>query len=84
MTNGNKEDDNGTTTPRGQWRLVGALALAVAIWGGLLALGAYLEPGADQPQRDPRKFWLVLGCVAGFLALWGGALWVRSRTKRRG
>jgi hypothetical protein len=58
------------------------LAMAVAVWGLLLALGAYLEPGADQPRHDSRKFWVVLGCVGGFLGLWALALWLRAR--RRG
>ena len=59
------------------WPLLALVAAAVAVWGLLLAVGAYLQPGADVPERDPRRFWIVLGCVAGFLAVWGLALWLR-------
>lgn len=59
--------------------MLALVAAAVAVWGLLLAIGAYFQPGADAPVRDPRRFWIVLGCVAGFLAIWGLALWARSR-----
>ena len=50
--------------------------------GQLLALGAYLEWGADRPRHDLRKPLIILGCMAAFLAFWGVALWRRSRRNR--
>jgi hypothetical protein len=65
--------------PPRKWLPIVLIAAGVTVWGVLLALGAYLERGVDQPQHDPRKFWIVLGFVGGFLALWGFALWSRAR-----
>jgi hypothetical protein len=66
---------------RKKWLPFAILAAALTVWAGLFALGAYLEPGADQPRHDPRKPLIILGCMAAFLAFWGIALWRRSRRK---
>jgi hypothetical protein len=59
-----------------------AILLALAGWGLLLAVGAYLGMWDTTPQetgtRDPRRFWIVLGAVAAFLAFWGTALAFRA------
>lgn len=73
---------------RSSKRLLIAIVLALAAWGVLLAVGAYLGLWSQGPQRsglrDLRRFWVVLGAVGGFLALWGGALAVRTmRTRSR-
>lgn len=67
--------------PSKSWILLAVLAAALVVWAGLLALGTYLDWGADQPRHDLRKVWIVLGTMAGFLALWGGALVLRSRRR---
>jgi len=64
------------------WLPFAVLAAALIVWAAILALGTYLDWGADQPRHDPRKAWIVLGTMAGFLAFWGLALWFRAR--RRG
>ena len=64
---------------RKAWLFLAVLAAALAVWAAALALGTYLEWGADQPQHDPRKAWIVLGTMAGLLAFWGLALWFRTR-----
>ena len=63
------------------WLPLAIIAGALVVWAGLLALGAYLDWGADQPRHDARKAWVVLGSMAGFLAVWGLALWLRSRRR---
>jgi membrane protein DedA with SNARE-associated domain len=65
------------------WLPVALIAVAVAVWGFLLALGAYLESGADEPHHDPRRFWIVLICVTVFLAGWGLAWWRRFKRPKR-
>jgi hypothetical protein len=67
------------STDRRNWLPFAVIAAALVVWAGLFALGAYLQPGVDQPRHDLRKALIVLGCMAGFLAIWGGALWRRSR-----
>jgi hypothetical protein len=62
-----------------KWLPLAILAAALVIWTGLLALGAYLEWGADLPRRDIRKPLVMLASLTAFLAVWGIALWLRSR-----
>jgi hypothetical protein len=64
---------------RYQWLPLVILLLALVIWAGLFALGAYLELGADQPRHDLRKPLIILGAMTAFLAVWGLALWCRHR-----
>ena len=56
--------------------MIGAALLA---WAGLFALGAYLEWGADQPQRDVRKPIIIMATMTAFLFFWGMALWFKGR-----
>jgi membrane protein DedA with SNARE-associated domain len=69
------------TPPRRIWLPLGMLAVALVVWAGLFAAGAYLEPSADLPHHDARKPLIILATMATFLALWGVALWLRNRRK---
>ena len=64
---------------RKKWLPLAILAVALVVWAGVFALGAYLEPSADKPVHDLRKPLIVMGTMAAFLAFWGIALWRRSR-----
>ena len=66
-----------------KWVPLAILAAALVVWTILLALGAFLELGADQPRHDFRKPMFVLGSMAVFLSIWGLALWVRTRGGRK-
>ena len=66
---------------RKKWLPIGILAVALLLWAGMFALGAYLEVGADRPRHDIRKPLIVMGSMGTFLAFWGMALWLRSRRK---
>ena len=68
---------------RKKWLPLAILAGALIVWAGLFALGAYLQPGDDNPQRDLRKPLIILGAMAAFLAVWGSALWIRARRPRK-
>jgi hypothetical protein len=68
---------------RKKWLPLAILAAALVIWAGLFAVGAYLQPGDDNPQRDLRKPLIILGTMAAFLGVWGVALLVRSRQRRK-
>jgi membrane protein DedA with SNARE-associated domain len=61
------------------WLPLAILGCALVIWAGMLALGAYLQPGADQPKHDWRRAMIVAGSMAAFLGVWGLALWMRFR-----
>jgi type VI protein secretion system component VasK len=65
------------------WLPVLLIAGALATWGILLALGAYLAPGDAAAGHDFRKLWVVAGMVGGFLLLWSGVLWAGARRVRR-
>ncbi len=65
--------------PRKTWFPLAVLAVALVVWAGIFAAGAYFEVGADTPRHDIRKPLIILGCMAGFLAFWGLALWLRKR-----
>ena len=54
-----------------------AIMLALLIWGGLLALGAYLF----RDSFDLRKPLIVMGSVGGFVACWVLLLLVRGRRR---
>jgi membrane protein DedA with SNARE-associated domain len=68
--------------PRQIWLPLAILGVALVLWAGMLALGAFLQMGADQPHHDWRRALIVVGCMAGFLGVWGLALWKRSRRER--
>jgi hypothetical protein len=63
-----------------RWMLVG-LAVALLVWAALLALGAFLQIGANPPRRGLAKSLVLFGSMCVFLAFWGWALWLRSRRK---
>jgi hypothetical protein len=60
-----------------------ALAAGLLAWAAIFGAGAYLELGADRPQRDIRKPLIILACMLGFLAFWGAALLLRARRGRK-
>jgi hypothetical protein len=68
--------------PRKIWLPLAVLGVALVLWAGMLALGAFLQMGADQPHHDWRRALIVAGCMAGFLGVWALALWMRSRRPR--
>lgn len=68
---------------RSQWLPLMLLALALVIWAGLFAVGAYLELGADSPRRDFRKPLVVLATMAAFLGAWWLLLCKRAGRNRR-
>jgi membrane protease YdiL (CAAX protease family) len=68
---------------RRQWLPLLILGLALVVWAGLFALGAYLELGADRPRYDIRKPLVVLATMALFLGAWGLLLWKRARRSGR-
>ncbi len=65
------------------WLPILLIAGAMAVWGGLLALGAYLAPVGVEAGHDRRKLWVVAATIGGFLLLWGLALAVRAARLRR-
>jgi hypothetical protein len=66
---------------RKRWLPLLLLAGALVVWAGLLALGAFLDLGANAPPRRLVKPVAILGAMCVFLAFWGLALWLRSRNK---
>jgi hypothetical protein len=66
---------------RKKWLPLAVLVGALVVWTSLLALGAFLNLGADKPLHDIRKPLAILGALGLFLAVWGLALWQRSRRK---
>jgi membrane protein DedA with SNARE-associated domain len=64
-----------------KWLPFAILAVALLVWAGVFAAGAYLEPSADAPVHDIRKPLIILGTMAAFLAFWGIALWRRAKRK---
>ncbi len=65
--------------PTNRRLLLWLIVAAVAAWGALLALGAYLGLDPQTPDRDFRRLWVVAGTTGGFLGLWLGALFFRRR-----
>ena len=60
----------------GRNRLLWGIVGAVAVWGAVLAVGAW---------RLNHNVWrtvVVLGCVAAFLGFWGMMLAIRARRLR--
>jgi membrane protein DedA with SNARE-associated domain len=68
---------------RKKWLPLGILAVALVLWAGMFAVGAYLQLGADEPKHDLRKPLIIMGGMAAFLAVWGIALWNRARKRER-
>lgn len=60
-------------------RMLWLLVAAVAVWGGLLALGSYLGIDQQTPSRDIRRFAVMAGSTGIFLAVWVGAILLGKR-----
>ena len=65
------------------WLPIGLIAGALAAWGGLLALGAFLAPADEAASSDHRKLLVVAATTGVYLLLWGLVLWIRSAKVRR-
>jgi hypothetical protein len=48
------------------------IVIGLIVWGGLLALGAYVFRG----EYDLRKPLIILACVGLFVGFWGIMLWL--------
>jgi membrane protein DedA with SNARE-associated domain len=60
------------------------LLAALAVWGVLLAVGAFLGgPPSLARHFDIRKPLIVLACVGLFVGLWGWALFSRHKRLAR-
>lgn len=66
-----------------RWLPLILIAGALAVWGVLLAWGAYLAPAGENPGHDRRKLWVVAATTGGFLCLWALALWMGRRRLRK-
>jgi hypothetical protein len=58
-------------------RWIAGITAAVAVWGAILAAGAW------RLNYDPRRPLIVFGCVLAFLGFWWTMLAVRSARMRR-
>lgn len=72
-----------TTELNNRWVPVLAIASALAIWGVILAVGAYLAPGGASGGHDGRKLLVVAATTGGFLLLWGSILVISASKRRR-
>ncbi|NOY43362.1 MAG: hypothetical protein GXP26_16200 [Planctomycetes bacterium] len=72
-----------TTEPNNKWVPVLVIAAALAIWGVILAVGAYLAPGGTSGGHDGRKLLVVAATIGGFLLLWGSILMISASKQRR-
>lgn len=68
--------------PNRRWLPLLLIAGALALWGLLLAWGAYQAPAGENPGHDRRKLWVVAATTGGFLMLWALALWLGWRRRR--
>ncbi len=67
--------------PNRRWLPLLLIAGALALWGFLLAWGAYQAPAGENPGHDRRKLWVVAATTGGFLVLWALALWMGRRRR---
>lgn len=72
-----------TTDQNKKWGPVIAIAAALAIWGIVLALGAYLAPVGEANGHDGRKLLVVAATVGSFLLLWAAILAISAAKLRR-
>jgi hypothetical protein len=59
-------------------RLIAGIMAAVAVWGGVLAVGAWWRFGNHNLWRAV----VVAACVAAFLGFWAAMLALRARRLR--
>jgi hypothetical protein len=62
--------------------LLWVIVAALAAWGCLLGLGAYLGLDPQTPDRDFRRLGVVAATTGGFLLFWLAMLLWRGRRKR--
>jgi hypothetical protein len=78
--------DQANNQPKRWWWPIAIIAAALLVWGGMFALGAYLDLGSERPDDGNFRGWqkglIVMGCTLAFLAFWGAALWNRGRRLR--
>ena len=65
------------------WLPVVLIAGALAIWGGLLALGAFWAPIDEAASSDHRKLLVVAATTGLFLLLWGLVLRIHAAKVKR-
>ena len=65
-----------------KWMLLGVI-VAVAAWGGFLALGSYLGIDRQTLSRDVRRLVIMASSSGIFLGGWLLALWLRARRQPR-
>ncbi len=61
------------------WLPILIIVGGIAVWGILLALGAYLGLTDEAPNFDARRAGIMLAATGGFLLFWLAALALRSR-----
>ena len=64
------------------WLPVIIIGAGIAVWGILLALGAYLGISDEAPSYDARRAGIMLTATTGFLGFWLAALALRRRRLR--
>ena len=64
------------------WLPVVIIVAGIAVWGILLAIGAYLGITDEAPSYDIRRAGIMLAATAGFLTFWLAALALRRRRLR--
>ena len=65
------------------WLPLLAIAGAMAIWGTILGIGAYLSPSGKYAGADVRKFLVLATTTSGFLLFWALVLIPRAARLRR-
>ena len=59
------------------------LGLTLALWGVLLAVGAFIPNDVLKMAQDNRKFWIVAGTALLFNSFWIGALLLNQKRMRK-
>jgi uncharacterized membrane protein HdeD (DUF308 family) len=72
-----------STDQNKKWVPVIAIAAALAVWGIVLAVGAYRAPTGESDGHDGRKLLVVAATVGSFLLLWGVILAISATKIRR-
>ena len=69
--------------PTKKWAPILAIAAALAIWGIVLAIGAYKAPVGQSAGNDGGKLLVVAVTIGSFLLLWGAILGISASNIRR-